>query len=157
MPREIESKLIANSFKFAIVAARFNDFIVDGLVKGAVECLKRHGTDDSNISVIKVPGSFEIPLICKKLAETKRFDAVIALGAVIRGATSHYDHVAGQVSSGIAQASLSTGIPVLFGVITCETIEQAIERCGTKAGNKGADAALAAIEMVDLLNKIKEI
>ena len=141
--------------RFAIVLARFNELIGKSLLEGARDALLRHGVQEERITLARVPGAFEIPLAAQELAKTGKYDAVICLGAVIRGATGHYDYVAGQMAAGIAQASLSTGVPVLFGVLTTDTIEQAIERAGTKAGNKGADAALAALEMVDLLAKVR--
>lgn len=150
----IEGKLTAPAGKFAIVAARFNDFIVSRLVEGAEDTLKRHGVADDDIELARVPGAFEIPMIAKKLAETGRYAAVICLGAVIRGSTSHYDFVCAEVSKGVASVGLETGVPTLFGVLTTDSIEQAIERAGTKAGNKGADAALSALEMVDLARQI---
>lgn len=136
--------------RFALVASRFNSFIVDQLVSGAIDALVRHGVDRGRITLVRVPGSWEIPPTCARLAGSKRFDAVIALGAVIRGGTPHFDYVAGEVSKGVAQVAMQTGVVVTFGVITTDTIEQAVERAGTKAGNKGADAAMAAIEMVSL-------
>ena len=151
---KIEGNLIANGMKFAIVSARFNEFIVGKLVTGAEDALLRHGADADDITSIWVPGAFEIPTVAKRLALSKKYDAVICLGAVIRGATSHYDYVCNEVSKGVAQISLETGVPVLFGVVTTENIEQAVERAGTKAGNKGYDSAMAAIEMVDLMKKI---
>ncbi len=150
----LEGNMIANGAKIAIVASRFNEFITSKLISGAVDGLKRHGVDDDDISLAWVPGAFEIPLIAKKLASSKKYDAVICLGAVIRGATSHYDYVCNEVSKGIASVSLETGVPVLFGVVTTENIEQAIERAGTKAGNKGYDCALSAIEMINLSKNI---
>ncbi len=149
-----EGNLNCSTSKFAIVQSRFNEFIVQKLVEGALECLKRHGAMDSNIDIVKVPGAFEIPLAAAKIAEQKKYDAIICLGAVIRGATPHFDYVAGTASSGISQVALKYGIPVSFGVLTTDTIEQAIERAGTKAGNKGWDAALTAIEMTDLFKKL---
>ncbi len=146
----LEGKLVADGIKVAIVASRFNEFIVQKLVSGAVDGLVRHDVKDDDITLAWVPGAFEIPIACKKLAESGDYDAVIACGAVIRGSTSHYDYVCNEVSKGIAQVSLSSGVPVLFGVLTTDTIEQAIERAGTKAGNKGYDCALSAIEMVNL-------
>jgi len=140
--------------KFAIVVARFNAFITEKLVEGALDTLKRHGVNDADISIVWVPGSFELPVVVKRLAEAKKHDAVIALGCVIRGATAHFDYVAGEAAKGIGQAAMSTGVPVIFGVLTTDSNEQAIERAVTKAGNKGADAAMAAIEMADLLGKI---
>ncbi len=151
----LEGKLIAKEgMKVGLVAARFNEVIVNKLVGGAVDGLVRHGVDEDNIYTAWVPGAFEIPFIAKKMAASGKYDAVIALGAVIRGSTSHYDLVCNEAAKGIAQASLTTGVPVLFGVITTENIEQAIERAGSKAGNKGYDCALSAIEMVNLLEKI---
>ncbi|MDO5041187.1 MAG: 6,7-dimethyl-8-ribityllumazine synthase [Peptoniphilus sp.] len=141
--------------KYAIVLARFNEFIVSKLLDGALDGLKRHGVKDDEIEIIWVPGSFEIPLAAKSLALTKKYDAIITLGAVIRGATTHYELVSSEVAKGVAQTSLETGVPVVFGVITTENIEQAIERAGTKAGNKGFDAATVAIEMANLLGEIR--
>lgn len=149
--RVLEGKLVANGLKIGIVAARFNEFIVSKLLDGALDGLRRHQVQEDDICVAWVPGAFEIPLIAMKMAASKEFDAVICLGCVIRGSTSHYDYVCNEVSKGIAQASLSTEIPVLFGVLTTENIEQAIERAGTKAGNKGFDTACGAIEMANLL------
>ncbi len=137
--------------RFAIVAGRFNQLIVERLVAGSQDGLRRHGVKDEDIDLVWVPGSFEIPLVAQRLATSKKYAAVICLGAVIRGDTTHYDHVAGSATSGVAQAGLSTGVPVIFGVLTCETVEQALDRAGVKAGNKGFDAALAAIEMANLL------
>lgn len=154
MANVIEGTLKADGMRFALVASRFNDFITSKLLEGAIDSLRRHGASESEMTVIWVPGSFEIPLVSKKLAASGKFDAVLALGAVIRGSTAHFDYVAAEVSKGVAQASLDTGVPVIFGVLTTDTIEQAIERAGTKAGNKGADSALAAVEMVDLLKNI---
>jgi 6,7-dimethyl-8-ribityllumazine synthase len=136
--------------KFAIVGSRFNAFIVERLIEGAVDALLRHGADAKNVSVVRVPGAWEIPLVCRRLAKSGKLDAVIALGAVIRGATPHFDHVANEVSKGVAQASLESGVPIAFGVLTTDSIEQAVERAGTKAGNKGFDAGVTAIEMVTL-------
>ena len=149
-----EGKLIPDNMKVGIVAARFNEFITAKLLGGAEDCLLRHGADSADIHVAWVPGAFEIPLIAAKMAKSGKYDAVICLGAVIRGATSHYDYVCSEVSKGIAQVSLAADIPVMFGVLTTENIEQAIERAGTKAGNKGYDCALSAIEMVNLINEI---
>ncbi|GFN34827.1 6,7-dimethyl-8-ribityllumazine synthase [Tepidimicrobium xylanilyticum] len=147
-------KLISQDLKFAIVIGRFNEFIGSQLLSGAIDGLKRHGTEEENIEIFWVPGAFEIPLVAKKLAETNKYDAVICLGAVIRGSTPHFEYVSSEVSKGIANVSLSTGIPVIFGVITTDNIEQAIERAGTKSGNKGYDAAITAIEMANLLKEI---
>ena len=150
----IEGKLTnAEGMKIGIVAARFNEFIVSKLIEGARDALLRHDVKDENIDLAWVPGSFEIPVACKHLAESGKYDAIIALGAVIRGSTSHYDYVCAEVSKGVAQVSLNTGLPVMFGILTTDTIQQAIERAGTKAGNKGYDCALGAIEMVNLIKK----
>ena len=149
-----EGKLIGSGIKVGMVVARFNEFICSRLLGGAYDALKRHGVADDDITTAWVPGSFEIPLIAQKMAESGKYDAVICLGAVIRGATSHYDLVCNEAAKGIAQASLKTGVPVLFGVITTENIEQAIERAGTKAGNKGFDVATSAIEMVNLIKEL---
>ncbi len=151
LPEHIEGRLVApEGARFAIVASRFNEFVVDRLVDGAREGLMRHGVESDHITVVRVPGAWEISPVCGRLAKSGRFDAVIACGAVIRGSTAHFDYVAGEAARGVAAATAETGVPVLFGVITTDTIEQAIERAGTKAGNKGFDAALGAIEMVDL-------
>ncbi len=151
----IEGSVVApKNVKIALVASRFNDLIVDRLVGGAVDCLKRHGVDEKNITLVKVPGAWEIPVACQKLAQKKKFDAIVALGAVIRGSTPHFDMVASEVSKGVAQAALSTGVPIAFGVLTTDTIEQAVERAGTKAGNKGWDAGLSALEMISVLRGI---
>lgn len=149
-----EGKLVAKDIKIGIVAARFNEFIVSKLLSGAIDGLTRHDVEDENIEVAWVPGAFEIPLIAARMAKSGKYDAVICLGAVIRGTTTHYDYVCSEVSKGVAHASLETGIPVMFGVITTENIEQAIERAGTKAGNKGYDCALGAIEMVNLMKNL---
>jgi 6,7-dimethyl-8-ribityllumazine synthase len=154
MPKLIEADLLAKDKKFAIIASRFNDFITDRLVGGAVDALIRSGALDSDIEVVKVPGAFEIPLIAKKLAAKNSYNAIICLGAVIRGATPHFDFVAGEASKGIAMISIDHEVPVIFGIITTDTIEQAIERAGTKAGNKGWDAAISAVEMANLLDVI---
>ncbi|MBR6887143.1 MAG: 6,7-dimethyl-8-ribityllumazine synthase [Selenomonadaceae bacterium] len=146
-----EGIISGRDLKFAIVVARFNDFITSKLLDGALDALKRHETPDENISVARVPGAFEIPLIAKKMASTGNFDAIICLGAVIRGATTHYDYVCNEVSKGIAQVGLQSGVPTIFGIVTTENIQQAIERAGTKSGNKGYDAAISAMEMANLL------
>lgn len=146
-----EGKLISQDLKFGIVVGRFNEFISSKLLGGAIDAVIRHGGDENNIEVAWVPGAFEIPLVAQKMANSKRFDAVICIGAVIRGSTPHFDYVASEVSKGIAKVSLDSGIPVIFGVLTTDTIEQAIERAGTKAGNKGYDAAVTAIEMANLM------
>ncbi len=152
--RKIEGNLVAEGKTFAIVASRFNEFIVNKLVSGAEDAFIRHGVNEDDISLVWVPGAFEIPLTAKKLANSGKYDAVVCVGAVIRGATSHYDYVCNEVSKGIASVGLSSGVPVIFGIVTTENIEQAIERAGTKAGNKGFDAAVSAIEMVNLFDNI---
>jgi 6,7-dimethyl-8-ribityllumazine synthase len=149
-----EGLLTVTNEKFCIVVSRFNEFISGKLLSGALDELKRHGVEDSNIDVVWCPGAFEIPLIAKKCAKTGKYSAVITLGAVIKGSTSHYDYVCAEVSKGVASVGLETGVPVIFGVLTTDNIEQAIERAGTKAGNKGADAAKSAIEMANLVSKI---
>ncbi|WP_273322593.1 6,7-dimethyl-8-ribityllumazine synthase [Vallitalea guaymasensis] len=149
-----EGKLIGEGLKFGIVVGRFNEFISSKLLEGAIDALKRHGVSAEDISIAWAPGAFEIPLISKKIAKTNKYDGVICLGAVIRGATAHFDYVASEVSKGIANVSLDTEVPVIFGVLTTDTIEQAIERAGTKAGNKGFEAGMAAIEMANLLRNI---
>ena len=156
MIKTYEGHLSAAGLKFGIVVSRFNDFISAKLLEGALDCLKRHEGREEDIEVAWVPGAFEIPIVAKKLVQTGRHDAVICLGAVIRGATPHFDYVAGEASKGIAKVGLDTGVPILFGVITTDTIEQAIERAGTKAGNKGWSAALGAIEMANLFRTIDE-
>ena len=152
--KTIEGNLTPPIGRFALVAARFNQHVVDSLVGGARDALIRHGVADDAIDLYQVPGSFEIPLVAQKLAASKKYVAVICLGAVIRGDTDHYDHVAGSATSGVAQAGLATGVPVIFGILTCDSVEQALNRAGLKSGNKGAEAALAAIEMVNLFAKI---
>ena len=154
MANIIEGNITAKGLRFAIVASRFNEFITSKLLEGALDMLRRHGAPENAVDVVWVPGAFEIPLAAKKLADCGRYDAVICVGAVIRGATSHYDYVCSEVSKGVAQAALSTGVPVIFSIVTTENIEQAVERAGTKAGNKGADGAMAAMEMANLLKKI---
>ncbi|MBI2914555.1 MAG: 6,7-dimethyl-8-ribityllumazine synthase [Firmicutes bacterium] len=154
MPSVYEGKLSAQGIRFAIVVSRFNNFITSRLVEGALDTLRRHDATDSDIAILWVPGSLELPLVAKKMASGGRFDAVVCLGAVIRGDTPHFEYVASEAAKGIAQVSLDTGVPTIFGVITADTLEQAIERAGTKAGNKGSDAALAAMEMVNLLRSL---
>lgn len=149
-----EGNLIAKGLKFGIIVGRFNEFIGGKLLAGALDGLKRHGAEETDIEISWVPGAFEIPLIAKKMASSKKYDAIICLGAVIRGSTPHFDYVSGEVSKGIANVSLDSGLPVIFGVLTTDTIEQAIERAGTKSGNKGYDAAVTAIEMANLLKSI---
>jgi 6,7-dimethyl-8-ribityllumazine synthase len=156
MPNIIEANLLAEGKKFALVASRFNDFITDRLVGGAVDALIRSGAATENIDIVKVPGAFEIPLVAKKMAKTGKYHAIICLGAVIRGATPHFEYVSAEVTKGIAMVSLEFEIPVIFGIVTTDTIEQAIERAGTKAGNKGWHAAVAAIEMANLIQDIDQ-
>ena len=147
-----EGQLVAGNEKYCVILSRFNDFIGSKLLAGALDELKRHGVKDDNIEVVRVPGAFEIPLTAQKFAKTGKYDAIITLGAVIKGSTPHFDYVSAEVSKGVSQVSLQTGVPVMFGILTTDNIEQAIERAGTKAGNKGSDAAKSAIEMVNLLS-----
>ena len=156
MPKILEGKLLAEGKKFALIVSRFNDFITDRLVGGALDALQRSGAKEADIVIIKVPGAFEIPLAAKKLAQKGKYHAIICLGAVIRGATPHFEYVSAEVSKGIAQVGLESEVPVIFGIITSDTIEQAIERAGTKAGNKGWNAAMSAIEMVNLIEGIDQ-
>lgn len=157
MPEQtIEGVLNATGLRIGIVVSRWNEFITRALLEGALDALRRHGADASAVPVVYVPGSFEIPIACAAMAQSGRYDALVALGCVIRGATTHYDHIASAVTSGIQSASLASGIPIAFGVITTESIEQAIERAGSKAGNKGAEAALVAVEMASLLQQIRK-
>jgi 6,7-dimethyl-8-ribityllumazine synthase len=153
--KTIEGNLIAKGSKFGIIVGRFNEFIGGKLLSGAIDALKRHGASEEDIEIAFVPGAFEIPLIAKKMSKSNKYDSVICLGAVIKGSTPHFDYVSSEVSKGIASVSLETEIPVIFGVLTTDTIEQAIERAGTKAGNKGYDAAVTAIEMVNILKEIQ--
>jgi len=155
MPNFMEGNLDATGLRFGIIVGRFNSFIGERLLEGALDALVRHGADDGQIDVARVPGAFEIPLAAKKLAESGKYDALICLGAVIRGSTPHFDYVASEVSKGVASVSLETGVPVAFGVLTTDSIEQAIERAGTKAGNKGFEAAVTAIEIANLLKRLK--
>jgi len=148
--KTIEGKLVADNSKFAILVARFNSFIVESLLEGAIDTLKRHGVAEESIEIIRVPGAFEMPIAAQRIAATKKYDAIIALGAVIRGGTPHFDYVAGECVKGLSQVSLNADVPVSFGVLTVDSIEQAIERAGTKAGNKGGEAAITALEMVNL-------
>jgi len=157
MPKIIEAKLLAEGKKFALVVSRFNNFITDRLQDGAVDGLLRSVARDNDIEIVKVPGAFEIPLMAKKIAATGRYHAVICLGAVIRGATPHFDYVSAEVSKGIAAVSLESEVPVIFGILTTDTIEQAIERAGAKAGNKGWDAAISAVEMANLLDIVNQV
>ena|SRR5690554_1874926 len=154
MPRIIEGNLVATGLKIAIITSRWNHFIGDRLVEGSLDAIKRLGGDTKDVSIVHVPGCFELPMAAKKVAESGKYDAVIALGTLIRGATPHFDYIASECTKGIASASLETGVPVSYGVLTCDTIEQAIERAGTKAGNKGHEAATAAIEMVNLYREL---
>ena len=156
MPKVFEGQLSAEGNRFGIVVSRFNEFIGSRLLSGALDCLKRHGADLETVEVAWVPGAFEIPLVARKMADSGRYDALICLGAVIRGSTPHFDYVANEVSKGIASVGLGSGVPTLFGVLTTDTIEQAIERAGTKAGNKGWEAALSAVEMANLLDAWRE-
>lgn len=156
MYRQYEGKLVAKKYRFGIVISRFNEFISSKLLSGALDAIKRHDGEDDNIEIVWVPGSMEISLVAQKVARGGRFDAIICLGAVIRGSTPHFEYVAAEVAKGINRVSLDTEVPVIFGVITCDTLEQAIERAGTKVGNKGWDAAVSAIEMADLSSKLKE-
>lgn len=153
--RIMEGDLIARDLRFAILAARFNERVVEGLVSGAVDALRRHGAGDKQIEIVRVPGAYDMPLVARKLAQSRRYDAIVAVGAVIRGATAHFDYVAGECSAGLARVSQETGVPVGFGVLTTDTAEQAMDRAGGKAGNKGVDAALAAIELCNLLRRLE--
>jgi len=155
MPKTHEGSLVAEGLRFAIAASRFNELITNRLLSGALDAIKRHGGSDEAVEVAWVPGSFEMPLVAQTMAESGRFDAVICLGAIIRGGTPHFEYIASQAARGIAQAALSTGVPVIFGVITAETVEQAIERAGTKAGNRGFNAAVSAIEMANLMREMR--
>jgi 6,7-dimethyl-8-ribityllumazine synthase len=153
-PKITEGELVVRDLRFAIVAARFNDFVVEPLVRGALDALKRHGATEKQIEIVRVPGAFDIPIVVRKLGLSRRYEALIALGAVVRGQTPHFDYVAGECASGLARIALETGVPIAFGVLTTDTMEQAVDRAGGKAGNKGADAALAAIEMANLLRRL---
>ncbi len=150
----IEGNFTANSGRYALVVGRWNSFVVEHLLEGAIDALRRHGIEDKQMTIVRAPGAFEIPLVCQKVARSGNYDAVIALGAVIRGGTPHFEYVAGECTKGLAQVTMDTGIPVAFGVLTVDSIEQAVERSGTKAGNKGAEAALSALEMVSLLGNL---
>jgi 6,7-dimethyl-8-ribityllumazine synthase len=153
-PKIVEGELLARDLRFAIVAARFNDFVVEPLVGGALDALKRHGVSAQQIEIVRVPGAFDIPIVARKLALSRRYQALIALGAVIRGDTPHFDYVAGECAAGIARIALESGVPIAFGVLTTDTVEQATDRAGGKAGNKGADAALVAMELANLLRRL---
>jgi 6,7-dimethyl-8-ribityllumazine synthase len=154
LPKVIEGELQARDLRFALIAARFNDFVVEPLLRGALDALKRHGVAEKQIDIVRVPGAFDIPIVARKLAQSQRYAALVALGCVIRGQTPHFDYVAGECAGGIARIALETGVPVAFGVLTTDTVEQAVDRAGGKAGNKGADAALVAIEMANLLRRL---
>jgi 6,7-dimethyl-8-ribityllumazine synthase len=154
LPKTIEGDLLVRDLRFAILAARFNDFVVEPLVRGALDALKRHGATEKQIEIVRVPGAFDMPIVARKLALSRRYEALIALGAVIRGQTPHFDYVAGECASGMARIALETGVPIAFGVLTTDTVEQAIDRAGGKAGNKGADAALTALEMANLMRRL---
>ena len=157
MPKYIEGKLNAEGKKFGVIASRFNDFITDKLVGGAIDALTRSGAEEDDIDIVKVPGAFEIPLVAKKMAKKKKYDAIICLGAVIRGATPHFDYISAEVTKGIAVVGLESEIPVIFGILTTDTIEQSIERAGTKSGNKGWSAAMAAVEMANLMGAVDQV
>lgn len=154
MPREIQGHLTVDGQRFAVVVSRFNEFITSKLLSGAIDALKRHGATDDNITAVYVPGAFELPMVTKKLADSGEFDAIVCLGCVIRGQTPHFEYIASEAAKGIAQVGLTSGVPTTFGVITSDTLEQAIERAGSKAGNKGVDAAVSAIELVNLLTQL---
>ena len=154
LPKVIEGELTARDLRFAIVTTRFNEFVVEPLLRGALDALKRHGANEKQIETVRVPGAFDMPVVVRKLALSRRYEALIALGAVIRGQTPHFDYVAGECASGLARIALESGVPVGFGVLTTENMEQAVDRAGGKAGNKGADAALAALEMANLLRRL---
>jgi 6,7-dimethyl-8-ribityllumazine synthase len=154
-PKIIEGELLARDLRFGFVAARFNDFVVEPLIRGAIDALKRHGATEKQIEIVRVPGAFDIPIVARKMALSRRYDALVALGAVVRGQTPHFDYVAGECSSGLSRIALETGIPVAFGVLTTDTMEQAVDRAGGKAGNKGADCAVVAIEMANLLRRLE--
>jgi 6,7-dimethyl-8-ribityllumazine synthase len=153
-PKVIEGELVSRDLRFALVASRFNDFVVEPLLRGALDALRRHGVGDKQIEIVRVPGAFDIPIVARKLALSRRYEALIALGAVIRGQTPHFDYVAGECASGLSRIALESGVPVAFGVLTTDTVEQAVDRAGGKGGNKGADAAMVAIEMANLLRRL---
>ncbi len=154
-PKIIEGEMLARDLRFVCVAARFNEVVVEPLLRGALDALRRHGVADKQIEIVRVPGAYEIPLVARKLAASRRYDALIALGAVVRGETPHFDYVAGECASGLSRIALESGVPIAFGVLTTDTMEQAMDRAGGKAGNKGADAALTAIEMANLLRRLE--
>ena len=153
-PKEIQGELLAGDLRFALVAARFNDFVVELLIRGALDALKRHGVGEQQVDIVRVPGAFDIPVVARKLALSRRYQALVALGAVIRGDTPHFDYVAGECAAGISRIALESGVPIAFGVLTTDSVEQAMDRAGGKAGNKGADAALVAMEMANLLRRL---
>jgi 6,7-dimethyl-8-ribityllumazine synthase len=153
-PKIIEGELLVRDLRLGIVAARFNDFIVESLLKGALDALRRHGATEKQVEIVRVPGAFDIPIVARKLALSRRYEALIALGAVVRGQTPHFEYVAGECASGLARIALESGVPIAFGVLTTDTMEQAVDRAGGKAGNKGADAALTALEMANLLRRL---
>jgi 6,7-dimethyl-8-ribityllumazine synthase len=153
-PKIIEGELLVRDLRFGVVIARFNDFVVEPLLRGALDALKRHGAADKQIEIVRVPGAFDLPVVVRKLALSRRYEALITLGAVIRGQTPHFDYVAGECASGLARIALESGVPIAFGVLTTDTMEQAVDRAGGKAGNKGADAALTALEMANLLRRL---
>jgi 6,7-dimethyl-8-ribityllumazine synthase len=153
-PKIIEGELLVRDLRLGIVAARFNEFIVESLLKGALDALRRHGATEKQVEIVRVPGAFDIPIVARKLALSRRYEALIALGAVVRGQTPHFDYVAGECASGLARIALESGVPIAFGVLTTDTMEQAVDRAGGKAGNKGADAALTALEMANLLRRL---
>jgi len=153
-PKIIEGELLARDLRFGIIAARFNDFVVEPLIRGALDALKRHGVGEKQVDLVRVPGAFDIPIVARKMALSNRYDALVALGAVIRGQTPHFDYVAGECAGGVARIALESGVPIAFGVLTTDTAEQAVDRAGGKAGNKGADAALVAVEMANLLRRL---
>lgn len=155
MPRTIEANLVDAGGRYALVVARFNGFVTERLLEGALDAIGRHGGDLDRVTIVRVPGSYEMPLVCQRLARSGKYDAVIALGCVIRGGTAHFDYVAGEAAKGLASTALATGVPVVFGVLTTDTIEQAVDRAGVKMGNKGAEAAVTAIEMVNLLRALE--
>jgi len=154
-PRVIEGDLQVRDQRFVILASRFNEFVVDALVRGALDTLRRHGASDKQVEIVRVPGAYDMPLVARRLAASRRYDAIISLGAVIRGQTPHFDYVAGECAAGLSRVAAETGIPVAFGVLTTETVEQAVDRAGGKAGNKGADAAVTALELVNLLRRLE--
>jgi 6,7-dimethyl-8-ribityllumazine synthase len=154
-PKEIQGELLAGDLRFALVAARFNDFVVEPLIRGALDAFKRHGVGEQQIDIVRVPGAFDIPVAAHKLALSRRYQALVALGAVIRGDTPHFDYVAGECAAGISRIALESGVPIAFGVLTTDSVEQAMDRAGGKAGNKGADAALVAMEMANLLRRLE--